>query len=90
MENKEENKIKVILNSEKTTPKYATNVAISKLSNGSVIFTFIFKMPPFDAEIEDSEQPGNVIETIMIDESHAKKMLGALDDAIKSNFKKNG
>lgn len=79
----------VISNSEKSIPKYATNVAISKLTNGSIIFTFIFQIPKLATEKEEAGQPGNIIETIIVDDSHAQKILGALDEAIKTNITKN-
>ncbi len=77
-----ENKLNVVFDTQKSVPKYATNVVVMKLSNGSIIFQFMSKIPqesPINSEAGDTAA---VIETILVDEDHAKKIMEAIQTAL--------
>jgi len=72
----EEKKIQVIGSPEKSIPKYATNVNFSKLENGDVLMMFANK--------SNKDTPTVLIETIIVNGSHAKKIVEVLANVIKT------
>jgi len=73
----DEQEIQVIGAPEQSIPKYATNVKLSKLSNGDIILSFMSRA--------DGEGPAALIETIMVDEDHAVKIADKLNEIINAN-----
>lgn len=84
METNENNNIKMVSSPEKGIPKYATSVSIGKLQNKNIILTFLYQVPKNPNEAEQGEQSGLVIDTIVIDEAHAKRIIEALDQVVKT------
>lgn len=62
---------------EKSVAKFCTNIALNKLKNGDVIMTFLSK--------NLKEAPAVLIETIIVDEEHAKKILEVFAKVINNN-----
>ncbi len=62
---------------ENTVPKYATNVNFNKLKNGDIIMTFVSRL--------GESGPATVIETVIVDEDHAKKIVEILDSVLKND-----
>ena len=58
----------------KMTPKLAANVAIFKLSNGQVVLRFFSNV---------GQEQNTLIETIVVDDNHALKIVEALSGVFK-------
>ncbi|MBI2410750.1 MAG: hypothetical protein HYV32_02575 [Candidatus Kerfeldbacteria bacterium] len=57
-----------------SVPKFATNVNFNKLTNGSIIISFFTQAFP--------DAPAVLIETIIVDEQHAKDIVKILQEVI--------
>lgn len=79
-----DNNLKVVSSPEKGIPKYATSVSIGKLQNKNIILTFLYQIPINPDKVGKVEQSGLVIDTIVIDEEHAKKIVETLDKVVKT------
>ena len=67
----------VISAPEKSIAKFCTNIAITKLKNKDIVMTFLSK----NAE----NAPAVLIETIIVDEEHAKKILEVFTRVINNS-----
>ena len=73
-----ETTMEVLAMPEKTIPKYATNVNFSKLANGDIIMTFLSRI--------NNGTPATLVETVIVDLDHAKKIVEVLDGVIKKEI----
>ena len=64
----------LISDAEKSIPKFATVVNFNKLGNGNIIISFLAQ------HIQNI--PPVLIETIMVDQDHAKKIMEVLGEVI--------
>lgn len=67
----DEKKVEAVLaNPERAVPKYCTNVSFGKLPNGDVVMSFLHR--------SGKDGPLVLIETIVVDEIHTRKIVEAL------------
>jgi hypothetical protein len=72
----EKDKFEVIGNPENSVPKYATNANFRQLANGDIVISFVSKS-------SDQDQ-GVLIETVIIDEPHAREIAEILTSMLKT------
>lgn len=82
MDEKKEQKIGVPILGDpaRSVPKYSTQVTFSKLQNGDIVMRFLSRV---SQESQDNS-PAVLIETIMVDETHATEILKVLGDILQS------
>lgn len=68
----EENEMQVIGTPDRSIPKFATNVIYAKLPNGDLVMSFLVR--------SGQNTQSALIETIMIDAEHAKRMAEKLTE----------
>ncbi|MBI2120564.1 MAG: hypothetical protein HYT94_02995 [Parcubacteria group bacterium] len=72
--------VPIISDPARSVPKYSTQVTFAKLQNGDIIMRFLSRT----GEENQDKTPAVLIETIMVDETHAKEILKVLGDILQS------
>lgn len=78
----EKKQLNLLLSPEKSVPKFATGMVVHKIDNGDLLVSFYNQSP-------QSDSPLVLIETIITTESHAKKIIEALQRAIENKNLEN-
>ncbi len=68
--------INALISPEKSVPKFCTGIAFNKLENGDLIMTFFSQSP-------NKGMPPIMLETILINEDHAKRLVEALKGLVE-------
>ncbi len=66
----EKKQLNMLVNPEKSIPKFATGMAVNKIENGDLLISFYNQAPQ-----PQSQPPLVLIETLIITEAHAKKII---------------
>lgn len=73
----EEKEIQVIGTPDRSVPKFATNVIYAKLPNGDMVLSFLAR--------SGENAPSALIETIMVDAKHARRIAEKIIEMTKSD-----
>lgn len=81
IDEKKEQKVAVPIISDpaRSVPKYSTQVTFAKLQNGDIIMRFLSRV----SQENKDNSPAALIETIMVDETHATEILKVLGDILQ-------